>query len=502
MFNIGNAEILQIAESVAREKGIKIDLVISAMEQAIEVAGRRKYGNEHNVCAEINMKNGEIKLEKVLEVVEEVEDNYTQISLQDALIKNPEVKIGDTVTESLPPIDLGRVAAQTAKQIIVQKVRDAERDKQFEDFQNRAGEILNGTVKRVEFGDVVIDLGRAEAVIKRDQLIRGENFRINDRIKAYVQDVRREKSGPQIFMSRSDNSFIIKLFELEVPEIYDNIIEVKAIARDPGSKAKMAVYTADSSLDAVGSCVGVKGSRVRAITAELGGEKIDVISWSDDLAQLTINALAPAEISKVVIDEANSCVDVVVAEDQLSIAIGRRGQNVRLASKIIGWNINVLTEEQESKRRADEFNTTTQLFVEALDIEEVIAQLLTVEGYNSMEQIVVAEAEDLAAIDGFDIELVQELQKRALEYIEKENSLILSQLEDLGVEQELLDVLESVELKSILRMAEAGIKTIEDMGEITVDEFQSLAPNSGLSSEQIAELINAAKDLDNAAQEG
>ncbi|WP_316354685.1 transcription termination factor NusA [Candidatus Trichorickettsia mobilis] len=496
MINVGNVnvEILQIVEAVSREKGISKDHLITAMEQAVQVAGRRKYGNEHNIRAEISRKNGEIKLFRVLEVVELPENYFTQISLADACEQKPDAKLGDEIYESLPPIDLGRVAAQTAKQVIIQRVNEAEREKQYQDFKDRKGEVLNGTVKRIEFGNIIVDLGgRAEAIIKKDQLIKTENLKVNDRIKAYVQDVKFEPKGPQIFLSRVDDNMLARLFELEVPEIYDGVIEIKNIARDPGSKAKIAVFAADSSVDPIGSCVGIRGGRVRAITNELGGEKIDIILWSKNIAQFVMNAMAPVEISKIVIDEDRGRVEIVVPTEQLSVAIGRRGQNVRLASRLTGWHIDVMTEEQESKRRTDEFNSTTELYMAALDVEEVIAQLLSVEGFVSIEQIASADINDLTAIDGFEEELASELKKRAADYIDTKNNEIINKLEQLGVVQELIDML-ALSPEHILTLAEYGIKTIEDLAEMTVDEFKALVPNTNLSHQDIGVLIKAARE--------
>lgn len=490
--DIGNPEILQIVEAVSREKGIPRENLILAMEQAVQMAGRRKYGHEHNIKAEINRKNGDIKLFRILEVVEEPENYLTEISLKDAKEKKIDASIGDEIAEPLPPIDLGRVAAQSAKQVIVQLVSAAEREKQYQDFKDRKNEILNGIVKRVEFGNVIVDLGRAEAMIKKDQLIKGENFKINDRIKAYVQDVRLELKGPQIFLSRTDDRMLAKLFELEVPEIYDNVIEVKAIARDPGSKAKIAVYAADSSIDPVGSCVGMRGNRVKAVTNELAGEKIDVVLWNKNIAQFAINAMTPAEISKVVIDEDKRRVEIVVPTEQLSIAIGRRGQNVRLASKLTGWNIDVMTEDQESKRRNDEFNSTTELFTKALDVEEVIAQLLSVEGFATVEQVAMADINTLTSIEGFDEELATELKNRAINYVNNQNEEIVEKLEQLGVEQELIDILD-LQPEYILKLAEYGVKTIEDLGEMTVSEFKALVPSSSLTEHDIKLLIETAR---------
>ncbi|AAU04009.1 transcription termination factor NusA [Rickettsia typhi] len=495
MSNIYNVEILQIIDSVAREKGISKEILIATVEQAIQVAGRKKYGNEYNIKAQINRKTGEINLLRILKIVEDVEDYLTQISLEDALVKNPEAKIGDEIYEYLPPIDYARVSAQAAKQVITQRVIEAEREKQYNDFKDRKGDIINGIVKRIEYGDIIVDLGRAEAIIKKDQLIKGEHFKPNDRIKAYVQDVRQETKGPQIFLSRVDNKMLVKLFKLEVPEILEDIIQVKSVARDPGSKAKIAVFASDSSIDPVGSCVGIRGNRVKAVTNELNGEKIDIVLWSNDLAQFIVNSLvplAPSEITKILIDEDSHKVEVVVSQENQSIAIGRRGQNVRLASKLTGWNIDIMTEEQESKRRNEEFSTSTELFMEALDVEEVIGQLLSVTGFNSVEQIASSEISTLTRIEGFEEELAVEIKNRAIRYVDLKNEQIIKKLEELGVEQELIDILE-LPLELILKFAEYGIKTIEDLGEMSVNEFKNLAPNSNITDDNIKLLIKTAR---------
>lgn len=495
MSNIGNVEIVQIIDSVAREKGISKEILIATVEQAVQAAGRKKYGNEYNIRAQINRKTGEINLLRILKIVEDVEDYLTQISLEEALIKNSEAKIGDEIYEYLPPIDHARVSAQAAKQVITQRVIEAEREKQYHDFKDRKGEIINGIVKRIEYGDVIVDLSSAEAIIKKDQLIKGENFKPNDRIKAYVQDVRQETKGPQIFLSRVDNQMLVKLFKLEVPEILEAIIQIKSVARDPGSKAKIAVFASDSSIDPVGSCVGIRGNRVKAVTNELNGEKIDIVLWSNDLAQFIVNALAPLaprEITKILIDEDRHKVEVVVSQENQSIAIGRRGQNVRLASQLTGWNIDIMTEEQESKRRNEEFLTSTELFMEALDVEEVIGQLLSVTGFNSVEQIASSEISTLTRIEGFEEELAVEIKNRAINYVDLKNEKIIKKLEDLGVEQELIDILE-LSLELILKFAEYGIKTIEDLGEMSVNEFKNLAPNSNITDENIKLLIKTAR---------
>ncbi|WP_395476308.1 transcription termination factor NusA [Rickettsia endosymbiont of Pantilius tunicatus] len=492
MSNIGNIEILQIIDSVAREKGISKEVLISTVEQAVQVAGRKKYGNEYNIKAQINRKTGEINLLRVFKVVENVEDYLTQISITEALQKDPEAKIDGEIYEYLPSIDHARVAAQAAKQVITQRVIEAEREKQYHDFKDRKGEVINGVVKRIEYGDIIVDLNRAEAIIKREQQIKGENFKVGDRVKAYVQDVRHETKGPQIFLSRADDRMLAKLFELEVTEIYEGMIEIKAVARDAGSKAKIAVFASENGIDPIGSCVGIRGNRVKAITNELNGEKIDIILWNRDVAQFIINALAPAEILKILIDEDKRKVEVVVSQENQSLAIGRRGQNVRLAAKLTGWNIDIMTEEQESKRRNEEFVTSTELFMEALDVEEVIGQLLSVSGFNTVEQITNSDINALMNIEGFEEELAVEIRNRAINYVNLKNEKIVKELEELGVEQELIDILE-IHPELILKFAEYGIKTIEDLGEMSANEFKNLAPNSNITDENIKLLIKTAK---------
>src|SRR5918911_5462241 len=395
-------ELLQVADTVARDKGIDKDEVIEAMEQAIQKAGRSKYGQEYDIRAEIDRRTGEIRLLRFREVAEPIENEATQIPLDEARRLNSEAEVGDFITDPLPPIDFGRIAAQTAKQVIVQKVRDAERQRQYREYKDRVGEIVNGLVKRVEFGNVVVDLGRAEAMLRRDELLPRESFRQGERVRSFVYDVRQEPRGPQIFLSRTHPQFMAKLFAQEVPEIYDGIIEIRAVARDPGSRAKIAVISNDSGIDPVGACVGMRGSRVQAVVAELQGEKIDIIPWSPDPATFVVNALAPAEVAKVVMDEEQRRIEVVVPDEQLSLAIGRRGQNVRLASQLTGWDIDILTEAEESERRQEEFRRRSALFVEALDVDDVIAGLLVTEGFNSVEELAFTPVDELAAIEGFD----------------------------------------------------------------------------------------------------
>src|SRR5215472_15329416 len=389
-------ELLQVADTVARDE------VLVAMEQAIQKAGRSKYGQEYDIRAEIDRKNGEIRLMRFREVKDPVENEATQIPLAEAQRFNPEAQVGDFITDPLPPIDFGRIAAQTAKQVIVQKVRDAERQRQYAEYKDRIGEIVNGLVKRVEFGNVIVDLGRAEAILRRDELLPRETFRQGERVRAYIYDVRQEVRGPQIFLSRTHPQYMAKLFAQEVPEIYDGIIEIRAVARDPGSRAKIAVISNDSGIDPVGACVGMRGSRVQAVVAELQGEKIDIIPWSQDPATFVVNALAPAEVAKVVMDEEQRRIEVVVPDEQLSLAIGRRGQNVRLASQLTGWDIDILTEAEESERRQEEFRTRSKMFIEALDVDDVIAHLLVTEGFTSVEEVAFVPVPELASVEGFD----------------------------------------------------------------------------------------------------
>src|SRR5499427_8008791 len=414
-------ELLQIADAVAREKSIDRGIVIAAMEDAIAKAARARYGSETDVHAEIDPKKGELRLSRHMLVVDKVENHSNQISLVDAQRANPGAQVGDTIADTLPPLEYGRIAAQSAKQVIVQKVREAERDRQYEEYKERIHDIVNGVVKRVEYGNVMIDLGRAEAIVRRDELLPREIFRQGDRIRAYIYDVRREARGPQIFLSRTHPQFMAKLFAQEVPEIYDSIIEIKAVARDPGSRAKIGVMSNDSSIDPVGACVGMRGSRVQAVVNELQGEKIDIIPWSPDPATFVVNALAPAEVAKVVLDEESHRIEVIVPDDQLSLAIGRRGQNVRLASMLTGWDIDILTEAEESERRTEEFRSRSQMFIDALDIDDVIAHLLVTEGFSSLEEVAYVPLEDLAGIEGFDEDVAVALRQRARTFLKEQN---------------------------------------------------------------------------------
>ena len=466
-------ELLQVADTVARDKGIDRDEVLEAMEQAIQKAGRSKYGQEYDIRAEIDRHNGEIRLLRFREVAEPIENEATQIALAEAQHLNPEAEIGDFITDPLPPIDFGRIAAQSAKQVIVQKVRDAERQRQFLEFKDRVGEIVNGLVKRVEFGNVVVDLGRAEAMARRDELLPRESFRQGERVRAYIYDVRQEPRGPQIFLSRTHPQFMAKLFAQEVPEIYDGIIEIKAVARDPGSRAKIAVISRDSGIDPVGACVGMRGSRVQAVVGELQGEKIDIIPWSPDPATFVVNALAPAEVAKVVMDEEQRRVEVVVPDDQLSLAIGRRGQNVRLGSQLTGWDIDILTEAEESERRTEEFRSRSRMFIDALDIDEVIAQLLVTEGFASLEEVAYVAVKDLADIEGFDPEIAAELQERARAALDRRDREYEERRRELGVEDDLA-AFEELTPGMLVALGEKGVKTLDDFADLAGDELMEV----------------------------
>jgi len=463
-------ELLQIADAVAREKTIDREIVISAMEDAIQKAARSRFGSETEVRAEINPKTGELRLQRLLTVVEEVENPAIEISLAEALDRNPAARVGDFIAEPLPPLDFGRIAAQSAKQVIVQKVREAERDRQYDEFKDRIGEIVNGVVKRTEYGNVIVDLGRGEGIIRRDEMIPREAFRNGDRVRAYIYDVRREQRGPQIFLSRTHPQFMAKLFAQEVPEIYDSIIEVKSVARDPGSRAKIAVISHDSSIDPVGACVGMRGSRVQAVVGELQGEKIDIIPWSPDAATFIVNALQPAEVAKVVIDEDAERIEVVVPDEQLSLAIGRRGQNVRLASQLTGWDIDILTEQEESERRQREFTERTQLFMDALNVDEVVGQLLASEGFSSVEEVAFVEPDEIAVIEGFDDDTASEIQARAREHLDELERIHDEERQALGVQDELREIA-GITTAMMVALGKDGVKTIEDFAGCATDDL-------------------------------
>src|SRR6202167_5489066 len=433
---IARPELLLVADAVAREKSIDREEVLEAMEQAIQKAGRAKYGHEKDIRATIDRKTGDVRLSRWTEIVENVENEETQIPAHIAKRMFPDLQLGQFIVDPLPPIDFGRIAAQTAKQVIVQRVREYEAKKQYEEFKDRVGEIINGVVKRTEYGNLMVELGRAEALLRRDELIARESFRNGDRVRAYIFDVRDEPRGPQIFLSRTHPGFLAKLFAQEVPEIYDGIIEIKAVARDPGSRAKMAVISRDASIDPVGACVGMRGSRVQAVVQELQGEKIDIIPWSPNVATFVVNALAPAEVSKVVMDEDAGRVEVVVPDSQLSLAIGRRGQNVRLASQLTRWDIDILTEAEESERRQEEFRRRSGLFVEALDVDDVIAGLLVTEGFNTIEDVAMTPLDEIASIEGFDENVAAELIRRAEAFIARRDTELTEKRVELGVTDE------------------------------------------------------------------
>ncbi len=471
------AELIAIADAVAREKSIDRAIVVEAMEDAIQRAARARYGAENDIRAKIDPKGGDTRLWRVLEVVEEPEDFFKQIDLKAALKKDANAKLGDFIVDPLPPVEFGRIAAQAAKQIIVQKVRDAERDRQYEEFKDRAGEIITGLVKRAEFGHVVVDLGKAEGVIRRDQQIPREVLKPGDRVRALISSVRREPRGPQIFLSRAAGDFMKKLFAQEVPEIYDGIIEIKAVARDPGSRAKIGVISRDSSIDPVGACVGMKGSRVQAVVQELQGEKIDIIPWSPDVATFVVNALQPAEVAKVVMDEEDNRIDVVVPDDQLSLAIGRRGQNVRLASLLTGRQIDIMTEADESERRQKEFTEKSAMFETELDVDETLAQLLVAEGFSELDEVAYVEISELAGIEGFDEDLAGELQNRAVEALERREVAAREERVALGVEDDVAAIAGLTEAMLVV-LGKKGVKTLDDLGDLATDEL--VAKNNGI----------------------
>jgi N utilization substance protein A len=474
-------ELLQIADSVAREKSIEREIVVEAIEEAIQKAARSRYGAEHDIRVHIDPTTGETTITRVVTVVdddlpipaegEEPFNEYANRRLSDALVTDKDAFVGKTYEETLPPFEFGRVQTQMARQVVMGKVREAERERQYEEFKDRVGEIVNGVAKRVEYGNVIVDLGRGEGIMRRDQSIPREMFQVGDRVRAYIYDVRREAKGPQIMLSRAHGGFMAKLFAQEVPEVYDGVIEIRAVARDPGSRAKMAVVSNDSSIDPVGACVGMRGSRVQAVVAELQGEKIDIIQWNPDEATFLVNALAPAEVTKVVMDEEDERVEVVVPDEQLSLAIGRRGQNVRLASQLTGWQIDIMTESQESERRQREFAERTALFQEALDVDEVIAQLLVTEGFATVEDVAYVETDEIAAIEGFDEDTAEEIQARARDYLDREAAEYDARRIELGVEDALLEV-EGVTLPIAVALGEGEVKTVEDLAGLVPDDIR------------------------------
>lgn len=464
------AELLAIANAVASEKMIDKSIVIEALEEAIQRAARARYGAENDIRAKLDTQTGDLRLWRVVEVVDEVEDHFKQVDIKQGKKLEKDAAVGDFIVDPLPPVDLGRIDAQSAKQVIFQKVRDAERERQYNEFKDRINEVITGVVKSVEFGHVVVDLGRAEGVIRRDQQIPREVLRANDRVRAIITKVQRENRGPQILLSRAHPDFMRKLFTQEVPEIYDGIIEIKAAARDPGSRAKIGVISHDSSIDPVGACVGMKGSRVQAVVQEMQGEKIDIIPWSEDTATFIVNALQPATVSRVVIDEDENRIEVVVPDDQLSLAIGRRGQNVRLASQLTGRAIDIMTEAESSEKRQKEFMERSDMFQNELDVDETLSQLLVAEGFSELEEVAYVAPEELGAIEGFDEELVAELQDRATEALERREETSRTERKALGVEDALADLPHLTE-GMMVDLGKAGIKTLDDLADLATDEL-------------------------------
>ena len=474
-------ELIQVAEAVSREKSIDKEEVITAMEEAIEKAARSKYGLERDIRANIDRKNGSINIAQFTEVVEIVENESTQMTYNESQRRNLNVGIGEFYKQSLPPIDFGRIAAQTAKQVISQKVREAERQRQFQEYKDRVGEIVVGTIKRVDNQSVTIDLGRAEAIIKKDQMIPREQLRPGDRLRCFIIEVSEQVKGPQIFLSRASNDFLAALFTQEVPEIYDGIIEIKGVAREPGSRAKISAFSNDPSIDPVGACVGMRGSRVQAVVSELQGEKIEIIPWTDDPVTFVVNALAPAVPSKVVMDEDANRMEVVIPDDQLSLAIGRRGQNVRLASQLTGWFVDILTEAEESEKRQEEFSERSKIFIEALDIDDVIAHLMVSEGFITISDIAEASLEELMSIEGFDEDISSELSARAQNFVKMENQRIDSALKELKVKNDLCEFSELTK-SNILTLAENNIKTLDELAELDSGELFGILGNKVLST--------------------
>jgi len=470
MVSANKIEILRIAETVAQEKMIEKEIVLSALEEAIAKAAKNNYGEENEVVAEINHENGDILISRKMLVVEDVRNKFLEINLEDAKKINGAAQIGDELLDPLPPMDFGRIAAQSAKQVITSKVREAERERQYNEYKDRVGEVVNGIVKRAEFGNIILDLGKAEGIIRKDQTIPRENLRNGDRIKAYIYDVRSELKGPQIFLSRSHPQFMAKLFTQEVPEIYDGIIFIKSVARDPGSRAKIAVFTDDSSIDPVGACVGMRGSRVQAVVNELQGEKIDIINWSDNVANLAIASLSPAEVLKVVLDEDQNKIEVVVSEEHLSLAIGRRGQNVKLATELTGWEIDILTENEESSKRQEDFILKSNLFVESLDVDETLAQLLVSEGFGSVDEILDTDKSELLSIEGFEKEIVDELIDRSKKFITEKEIKDNERLKELNVSKDLLEF-NFLTKTMLVTLAENNIKTLEEFAGLTTDDL-------------------------------
>ena len=490
-------EMLQVADVVAREKGIDREIVLEAMEEAIQKAGRSKYGHDHDIRATIDRKNGAIDMKRYREVVEQIEEEEEtrQLTVEQAQREKKDAKVGDFLIDELPPLDFGRIAAQTAKQVIVQKVREAERARQYEEFKDRTGEIINGVIKRVEYGNVTIDIGggRAEGYLRREECIPREHLKNGDRVRAYIYEVREEQRGPQIFMSRTHPDFMAKLFTQEVPEIYDGMIEIKAVARDAGSRAKIAVQSREGSIDPVGACVGMRGSRVQAVVNELQGEKIDIIPWTEDLGSFIISALQPAEVAKVVMDEDKKRMDVVVPEEQLSLAIGRRGQNVRLASMLVGWDIDIMTEEEEATRRQEEFRARSEAFIEALDIDEMIVQLLIAEGFSSVREISETPVEEMMEIEGFDEDIGQELINRAIAWVEAQEKELETKRAELGIQDDLMNF-EGLTPEILIKLGENEVKSRDDLADLATDELMEFLGEGVMKPSEAEALIMKARE--------
>lgn len=466
-------ELIQMADMLAREKNIDKASVLEAMEQGISKAGRSKYGPEYDIRTQINPHTGAITMARYLTVVDALEDEFTQILLKDAQKMRADARVGEEIIDPLPPMDFGRIAAQTAKQVIMQKVREAERLRNYEEMKGKKGEITSGIVKRVENGNLIVELGRTEALLRRDELIARETYRVGDRIRALILDVRSELKGPQVFLSRSHPQFLAKLFTAEVPEIYDGLIEIKAVARDPGSRAKIAVYAKDGSVDARGACIGMRGVRIQAVVTELQGEKIDVVTWSPDPATFIVNALAPNEVLKIVMDEDAKNVEVVLSEEQLSLAIGRRGQNIRLVSQLTGWHIDMMTLAQESEHRQKETKERVELFMQALDIDDMMAHLLIQEGFAKVEDLAYIPLEELAHIEGFDEQLAEELQKRAKAYLLVRQDTLEKEIKNFKITEGLKNM-EGLTLDMLSKLGQAGIKTVDDLGDLATDELMEI----------------------------
>ena len=485
-------ELIQTADALAREKNISPDEVLSAIEIGISKAGRAKYGPEYDIRTQIDRKTGAIQMARYITVVEEVENEAAEISLENARKKNPSAQLGDEIIDPLPPMDFGRIVAGTAKQIILQKVRESERLHQYNEMKDKKGEIVNGTVKRIEAGNLILDIGRAEAILRRDELIPREMYRIGERLRALVLDVRNEVKGPQVFLTRSHPDFLAKLMAAEIPEVYDGIIQIKAVARDPGSRAKVAVFSSDSSIDARGACIGMKGVRIQAIVQELQGEKIDVVHWSSDPATFIVNALAPNEVLKIVIDEENKNAEIVLSEEQLSLAIGRRGQNIKLISQLTGWHIDMMTGEQEAEHRQNETKERVSLFMRALDVDDMMAHILIQEGFSKVEDIAFVALSELSEIEGFDEDLATELQNRAKAYLVAQKDTFDKEIKELNLSEELKSV-EGLSLEMLVKLGRAGVKTLDDLADLATDELLEIV-GSDLTEEQANDIIMKARE--------